>query len=140
MLTDAIKRYFLRVYAAELSQPQDRQAHWGAFGEAAFQTVFLVSLPLGGITGAVIVLAPSTLDAWLTVNRSAIISGIAAAVFTTSYLIVRRLVREFRGSPQSASPYTSRRDRIICNAQFWGVFVSSLSLPFAAALFGWLVH
>ncbi len=55
MLAEAIRRYFLRSYAAELARP-DKRGHHDAFGEATFQTVLLIVQPMVSIGGSLIYL------------------------------------------------------------------------------------
>lgn len=132
-LTRAIETYFLRMYAAELSQSRNR-APWGPFWEAVFQTALVVYLPIVGIGAATVVLLPASLSGALSINRGVIEVCAAAASAAAAYLLVWRLVRDYKQSPQSAASYGSSRDRIIGNVQFWSVLVSSLLLPFIAAV------
>ena len=135
MLTDAIRRYFLRIYAAELARPPDRQAHWGAFGEATFQTVLLVVLPIIGVGAAAgVLLLETNLHAFLMEHRPVVTASFAVAPGALACLVVRHLVSEYRDQPQAAALHSSARERARSHWQFWCVLALSLAIPWIAAL------
>jgi hypothetical protein len=77
----SLEKYFLRTYAAELLSPKRRRG-WGTFGEAMFQTWWLIMNPVLGIAVSLgIVLAKSSDDIhhFLVVHRVTV-SGCAFLV------------------------------------------------------------
>lgn len=133
-LRGGIEMYFLRMYAAELRKPRRDRIPWGPFWEAVFQTALIVYVPIIGIGAAAIVLLPASLNGPLSVHRGLIEACSAVASGAAAYLLVWRLVRGYKKSPQSAAMYGTSRDRLIGNLQFWSVAVVSLMLPFIAAV------
>jgi hypothetical protein len=136
VIAAALRRYFLRMYAKEMQRSPDARAHWGAFGEATYQTVLLAILPIGGIFGTMIVIAPSSVADVLEAWRGPILIIVPVFALAAVYVMVRRLVADYRRAPPyNISDMATRRDTVISNIQFCGVLLCSIAMPFVA----WLV-
>ena len=132
---DCITRYFLRVYAAELRRTERRQV-WGAFGEAVFQTVFFVFMPMVGmcVTALYLLLELSETGSRLLVEyRVPVTACIAIVPLMLSFVLVKALVWSYKGSRESVWGYDTNRDRVMSHLQFWTVLVVSQALPWIAA-------
>lgn len=127
-----IRRYFLRVYAGENGKSH-RSGSFGPFGEAMFQTILIILLPIGGIGAAAIVLLFPLLEHFLAVYRVEVLSGFAGVSLIAAYLLVKRVAGDPRLLPSLASAYGTARDRVVVNIQFWCVLGGSLALPWIAA-------
>jgi hypothetical protein len=133
---DGITRYFLRIYAQELRR-SERGRGWGPFGEAVYQTVLIVLIPLVGVCAAAIVLLMTTSQEhrqWLLEYRVATIACVATVPLLAAFVLVKGLVWSYRGARADALEFGTRRDLIITNMQFWAVLLGSLALPWIAAL------
>jgi hypothetical protein len=132
---DGITKYFLRVYAAELRRSESRQA-WGAFGEAVFQTVFFVFMPMVGVCETVLYLLLESSEAnshLLMEYRLQVIACIATVPLLLSFVLVKALVWSYKGSRENVWGYDTNRDRVMSHLQFWTALVVSLALPWIAA-------
>jgi len=135
-LRDTIVRYFLRRYAVELDRGRKRTG-WGPFGEAVFQTVFIVFLPIVGACSAALVLAMEGSRAnyaFLMQYRSLVLAGFGVVPLVLAFMLVKRLVWGYKNSRASVAGLGNRRDQLICNLQFWAVLLGSSALPWMAAV------
>jgi len=134
MFAAAVQRYFLRVYAQGLARSA-HSAHWSPFAEATFQTVLIVIIPIAGLVATgIVLLGKTSFGVFMEQQRYAITVGSAVVFPLAAYIFVRKHVQGYRNSPQSAASFGATRDRVISNVQFWCVLVSSLALPWIAAL------
>jgi hypothetical protein len=117
---------------------------WGPFGEAVYQTVLVVVLPIVGAGSAAIVLAPQgsrELD-FLMRYHDLVLVGFGVVPLLLAFLLVKRLVWGYKGSRAAvaAAGLGNPRDRLICNLQFVTVLLGSTALPFIAAAYVHLVR
>ena len=134
-LRDVIVRYFLRIYAIELGRGQTRGG-WGPFGEAVFQTVLIVVIPIIGACSAALVLlmgGSSANYAFFMQYRNLVLAGFGVVPLVLAFMLVKRLVWGYKDSRASVAEFGKPRDRLICNLQFWCVLLGSSALPWAAA-------
>jgi hypothetical protein len=131
-----IKRYFLRLYAIELSKCGARQVSaplsLGPYGEAVLRTVLLLVIAMSGLGAtalAVVMQTSGAARAFLLAYREKVLLPYGVACVIAAYVLVNRWVREFKSSPQSASAFGSERDRTIRALQFYCVVVFSLAAP-----------
>jgi hypothetical protein len=131
-----IKKYFLRQYAVELRKGSARTVppplSLGPYGEAVLRTVVLVVVAMGGLGASILAIALNgsvTAGAFLFAYRNEVLMSFGVTCVIAAYVLVNRWVREFKGSPQSASAFGSERDRWISVLQLCGVFACSLAAP-----------
>jgi len=138
MLTNGIKRYFLRIYAAELHHQHRKRgpAALSPYGEALFQAMFVVvviMLGVGSAIGVSLLLVPNPLASLMLRHRTQITVGFPVTSTVVAYLLVRCLVREYRQRPGEALPFDTARDRLIANVQYWCVVVVAIAIPLPTA-------
>jgi len=140
-VSDGITRYFLRMYAVELGRTERRRG-WGPFGEAVFQTVLLVLIPIIGVCAAGLVLMGASQAGyrWLMEYRAAVIGCFAILPLVAAFTLVKGLVWGYRESRGEALKFGTRRDRVVSNLQFWVVLLGSLALPWVAAAWIRMAH
>lgn len=131
-LSGPIRRYFLRVYAAEC-RDTGRSAVLGPFGEAIFQTALLVWLIVFGLSGALAVLIFLPLfEQVLVTHREGVSIAFAVVSWATAYLVARFIADDPANLPALAEKYATQSDPRMIHIQFWCVLVGSLALPFLA--------
>jgi hypothetical protein len=126
------------VYAVELGRKPTRMG-LGPFGEAVFQTVLIAFLPIVGACSAALVLAMASSRAnyaSFIQYRHPVTVCFAVVPILLAFMLVKRLVWEYRDSRASVAEFGNRRDRLICNLQFWAVLLGSSALPWMAAAWG----
>ena len=129
-MTAAIRTYFLRKYAAELLRPNPRRS-WGAFREAVFQTVWIVTLPVVVFAGTVLFLVLATSLRDTVANHRVIVEiGLGVVIPVAVYFVVRNLVREFEATPAAAARFGTDIDQRICKVQFQVILIGSIAWPF----------
>jgi hypothetical protein len=135
VIIDTIKRYFVLTYGCEIGAVR-KGASWGAYGEAIYQTMLLIGMPLTGLVGAAIVLTLHRpgMATFMLANRSVITLGAAVVLLCVSYAAARSISRSVRGALVSLDSSAASDARRSLNTTFWVVVVASLAMPWLAEL------
>jgi hypothetical protein len=138
MIVAIIRRYFLRMYAAELrdQHKKPQSGYFGPFGEALYQTMLFVLILLLGIVSTEVLpllMIKNPLKEFLWANRFAVTVGLGMTLCVLAFLIAKSVAGKFKDSPEAAIAFDSQRDRVISNVQFWLAFLFGLGTPFLMA-------